>query len=89
MANPRAPWGALPAAERAAFIHGIGAAVGGLTEAGIELLGFAFNDGDTAHRAEYAMRVPRRAGQQRDVVSIGERLRHPRRDGVTAATVLR
>ena len=52
--KPRAAWSALPAAERDVFIQGIGGAVGGLTEAGIELLGFAFNDGDPAHRADYA-----------------------------------
>lgn len=52
--KPRGAWEALPAAERDAFITGIGSAVGGLTAAGIELLGFAFNDRDTAHRADYA-----------------------------------
>jgi hypothetical protein len=52
--KPRAAWRALPADERSAFIEGIGPAIGTLTDAGIELVGFAFNDDDTEYRADYA-----------------------------------
>lgn len=52
--KPRDAWRALGAAERRAFVDGIGPAVGQLTGAGIELLGFAVNDDDTTHRADYA-----------------------------------
>ncbi len=46
-------WRALGAAERRQFVDGIGPAIGQLTGAGIELLGFAVNDDDTEYRADY------------------------------------
>jgi hypothetical protein len=51
--KPRAAWRALGAAERRQFVDGIGPSVGQLTEAGVELLGFAINDDDTEYRADY------------------------------------
>jgi len=52
--KPRPAWRALDAAKRNDFITGIGPAIGELTAAGIELVGFAFNDDDTEYRADYA-----------------------------------
>ncbi len=51
--KPRDAWRTLSAAERRTFVDGIGPSVGQLTDAGVELLGFAVNDHDTAHRADY------------------------------------
>jgi hypothetical protein len=51
--KPRAAWHALGAAERRTFVDGIGPSVGQLTDDGIELVGFAVNDDDTEHRADY------------------------------------
>ena len=62
--KPRASWRALPQGQRDAFVAGIGPAIGELTEAGVELVGFASNDADTEHRADYvylaAWRMPTR-----------------------------
>ncbi len=52
--KPRDAWRSLSAADRQQFVDGIGPAIASLTEAGIELIGFAFNDAETAHRADYA-----------------------------------
>jgi hypothetical protein len=46
-------WTALSQEQRDAFSAGLGPAIGGLLEAGVELLGFALNDEDTEHRADY------------------------------------
>jgi hypothetical protein len=46
-------WRALDRAAREQFVAGLGPAIAELTGAGVELLGFACNDGDTPHRADY------------------------------------
>lgn len=52
--KPRDAWRALSAEERQQFVEGIGPAIAGLLESGIELIGFARSDVDTTHRADYA-----------------------------------
>lgn len=49
----RPAWQALPPRDRDAFISGIGPTIQRLIEAGVELVGFAFNDPQTTHRADY------------------------------------
>lgn len=51
--KPRPAWFALTAVEREAYVAQLGPAIGGLLESGIELLGFAMNDGDVPYSAEY------------------------------------
>ena len=51
--KPRAKWVALSERERRQYVAGIGPAIEELLAAGIELVGFAFNDYDTGHRADY------------------------------------
>jgi hypothetical protein len=46
-------WRALERAAREQFVAGLGPAIGELAAAGVELLGFACNDGDVPHRADY------------------------------------
>jgi hypothetical protein len=62
--KPRDGWRALSQEARDAFVAGIGPAIAELTAAGVELVGFAKNDTDTEHRADYvylaAWRMPSR-----------------------------
>ena len=78
--KPRAAWRSLGATERRQFVDGIGPAIGQLTGAGIELLGFAVNDDDTEYRADYpwiaVWRMPTKAlavTLERAVIEAGPR----------------
>lgn len=51
--KPRLAWHALNTTRRHEFVTGIGPAVAGLLAGGVELLGFARNDTETRHRADY------------------------------------
>ena len=46
-------WRALSPEEREAYGAELGPAISQLLEAGVELVGFALNDEDTEHRADY------------------------------------
>lgn len=46
-------WRALDRASREQFVAGLGPAIAELTSAGVELIGFAANDADAPHRADY------------------------------------
>lgn len=62
--KPKPAWRALSAQEREQFIAGTVPALEELGKAGVEIVGFALNDPDTAHRADYvymaAWRMPSR-----------------------------
>jgi hypothetical protein len=51
--NAKNTWLALSEEDRRAYVANIGPAMAALTKAGVELLGFAVNDDDTEHRANY------------------------------------
>ena len=51
--KPRQRWLDLDAEGRKAFVDGIGPAIGTLADAGVELIGFAFNDDEIDQRADY------------------------------------
>ncbi len=53
MWNAHSGWLALSKEERAGFMERLGPALGELFAAGIELVGFAHNEENTAHRANY------------------------------------
>jgi hypothetical protein len=52
--RPRESWLLLTSTQRRDFISGIAPALATLRDVGIELLGFALNDDDVTHRADYA-----------------------------------
>jgi haloalkane dehalogenase len=52
--NPTAKWLAADAAQRQAFLAGVGGAIAQLTALGAEILSFSANDTDTSHRADFA-----------------------------------
>ncbi len=49
----RPTWLALPAGERKQFFDKVGSEIQKLTEAGVEIVGFAINDADTPHGSDY------------------------------------
>ena len=51
--NPTDAWLALSEDERNDYMEQVGPSIGQLTDAGVELIGFAMNDEDTPHRAAY------------------------------------
>jgi hypothetical protein len=68
--KPRDAWRALPADERQQLVERIGPAIAGLLESGIELVGFARNDGDTTHRADYAYLAAWRMPSQEHALAL-------------------
>ncbi len=46
-------WRALPRVDRERFVAGLGPAIAELAAAGVELIGFAGNEHDVPHRADY------------------------------------
>lgn len=51
--NPRQAWLDLSGEERSSYLEKVGPGIGKLTEAGIELVGFAICEDDTPHEAGY------------------------------------
>ena len=51
--KPRQRWLDLPEAERREYVEQVGPGIRQLTDAGVELVGFALNDEDTPHRSDY------------------------------------
>lgn len=51
--KPRRKWLEMSEQERSDYVAGIGPEIEKLTERGVELVGFALNDDDTPHRADY------------------------------------
>ena len=51
--KPRQKWMDLSHQGRQAYVEQVGPGIGKLTEAGVELVGFAMNDEDTPYRAGY------------------------------------
>ena len=55
-------WRALTEVERETFVGGLAPSISKLTEQGVELIGFSFNDEDVIHRADFtymaAWRMP-------------------------------
>jgi len=51
--NPRPEWLALSEKERGDYMQQVGAGMGELAAAGIEVVGWAVNDPDTSHRYGY------------------------------------
>ena len=48
----RPKWLALPAEKRKQYFDKVGSEIQKLTDAGVEIVGFAINDGDTPHRCD-------------------------------------
>lgn len=51
--KPRQKWLDMSEQERSDYVAGIGPEIEKLTERGVELVGFALNDEETPHRADY------------------------------------
>lgn len=51
--KPRRKWLDMSEQARADYVAGIGPEIEQLTERGVELVGFAVNDDETPHRADY------------------------------------
>jgi hypothetical protein len=51
--KPREAWMALPIQERSSYMSQLGPALGELTKAGVELIGWSLNDSETPYGADY------------------------------------